>query len=98
VGCVESDASSRRNRQGALRRVESHGYRHALSRRRHGGSVHADQIHAGIGCAQATSGGERDRMPLYRREAFARPRSIPSRDPCSVEMLMGMRTWMGCNS
>ncbi len=49
VGCVQSDAPPRGDRRRGLRRVESHGDRHALSRRGHGTAVHADPIDAWLG-------------------------------------------------
>ncbi len=44
VGPVEGDAASHRRRPRAVRRMEPYGRRHALPRRRHGCSVHADAL------------------------------------------------------
>ena len=47
-----------------LRRVEPHGDRHALPRRRHGRSLHADPLDAGLGRSKPTARADRDDCPF----------------------------------
>ena len=73
VGRLQGDAPLRRDREGALRRMEPSGDRHALPRRRHGRAVHADPLDAGFRRAGAASRGGRDGLPVHAGEAAARP-------------------------
>ena len=79
VGHLEGDASLRGDRKGALRRVEPHGDRHAISRRRHGRAVHADPLDAGIGRPAPASRRGGDGLPFHQGEAAARPRAQSGR-------------------
>ena len=73
VGRLQGDAPSRRDRQGALRRMEPSGHGHAASRRRHGRAVHARSgSMLGSDVLQPAARSQGDGLPVHRRKAAAR--------------------------